>query len=141
MKAATFTFRPPLLDNKNLIIGQERLEKAQINGKKIQEKIEIVQAALLDSRNGNDGKSKLAELKEFYLDTDEFLEALNLYIVVSDLWIQLTEKQQTIIHLFICERKRIIDIALELNISDPAVIKHLTLIKRKSKKLKINQFI
>ena len=140
-----YTFKPSLIDNDALNEGQHRLEEAQVENKHTELSFKIVQAAIVDSQDAyksSDLPSELENIKNYYLTELEFEEeALPLYLKVTELYENLTERQAHILYKFVVERFRIIDIANYYKISAPGVKKTLQLIQRKAKKLKISELL
>jgi len=139
--AAKCTFRPELIDNLNILEGQEKLEQAQVENKDTELTLLIVEGAIQDVKDLN-GKASLAEIKEYFLDDFEaFEDAKILYGAVERLCETLTVRQFQILFKYVVQRWRITDIAEHYEISSPAVINFLKLIRKKSKKLKIIDLI
>jgi len=133
----TSTYRKPLLDNQNLLDGQERLELANLENKKCTINLFIIQLAISDViHNSSDGK---IEIDEFFIEIEEHEQAIELYNKFIDLCKNyLTLKQLDVMYKYVIQRQRLKDIALEMKVTPAAILKSIRFIAKKVKKHQIN---
>ena len=130
------TNRPIIYDSEALNERIKIMDLARIENKLIEREFKAVQAGILDGYM-KDMNARF-ELGKYFTSTDEYIHFYNIYLKAQELFIACTDKQQLVLYLLVCKKKKLCECAKELDISSPGVLKHLQLIQKRALKLKIN---
>lgn len=124
-----------LIDNETLLYAHDKWEEHQGYHKQLVRALNIIKASIHDAHEPNQ-TAWLNSLIPDYATKKEFDdEVIPLYIKCGTLYEELTERQQNILYMFICQDMKLNEVAKYFDISSPGVIKTLKLIQKKAIKI------